>query len=146
MGYEFSFRRGSEGIHPIKRGKSIDECTLLFDADGLDNPNKASYYNYKAFQGEFYLDIPEHLRQNVSYQKLVDMISFDRVTFEKTISLAAKARFESKWDHVKLSSILDTLESGNRPKGGVGEYLDGVPSLWVNISGLMARFMSPKKI
>ncbi|NLL35849.1 MAG: N-6 DNA methylase [Clostridiales bacterium] len=145
LGYEFSFRRGSEGIHPIKRGKSIDECTLLFDADGLDNPNKASYYNYKAFQGEFYLDIPEHLRQNVSYQKLVDMISFDRVTFEKTISLAAKTRFESKWDHVKLSSILDTLESGNRPKGGVGEYLDGVPSLGGEHIGLNGKIYVTKE-
>jgi len=30
LGYEFSNRRGSEGIHPIQRGKKIDECTKLF--------------------------------------------------------------------------------------------------------------------
>ncbi|WP_457831752.1 hypothetical protein, partial [Staphylococcus aureus] len=42
LGYEFSTRRGSEGIHPIQRGKSIDECTKLFDPDVFNNPEKAS--------------------------------------------------------------------------------------------------------
>lgn len=92
LGYEFSNRRGSEGIHPIQRGKFIDECTQLFDADTFDNPEKASTYIYKAFQGEFDLDIPEILQKNVSYQNLVDMLSFDRVTFEKNISLTTKKK------------------------------------------------------
>ena len=41
FGYEFSNRRGSEGIHPIQRGKNIEDCTQLFDADIFDNPTKA---------------------------------------------------------------------------------------------------------
>lgn len=92
LGYEFSSRRGSEGIHPIQRGKTIDECTQLFDANIFDNPEKASTYIYKAYQGEFDLDIPEKLQENISYQNLVDMLSFDRVTFEKNISLTAKKK------------------------------------------------------
>jgi len=52
LGYEFSNRRGSEGIHPIQRGKSIAECTKLFDENSFENPEKASTYIHKAFQGE----------------------------------------------------------------------------------------------
>jgi len=112
LGYEFSNRRGSEGIHPIQRGKFIDECTQLFDADTFDNPEKASTYIYKAFQGEFDLDIPEILQKNVSYQNLVDMLSFDRITFEKNISLVAKKKvnYELIWKSdslILLSEIAD---------------------------------------
>ncbi|MGI6370439.1 MAG: restriction endonuclease subunit S [Candidatus Kapaibacterium sp.] len=40
--------------------------------------------------------------------------------------------------------ILNTLESGNRPKGGVGEYLDGVPSLGGEHIGLNGRIFVNK--
>lgn len=114
LGYEFSSRRGSEGIHPTQRGKSIDECTLLYDDVAWDNSGKASTYNYAAFKGEFDLGIPEQLQQNVSYQNLVDMLSFDRVVFDKTISLTAKkkVRIESKWEVVRLNEVAE-IDWGN---------------------------------
>lgn len=117
LGYEFSNRRGSEGIHPIQRGKSIDDCTQLFDADIFDNPEKASTYIYKAFQGEFDLDISENIQQNVSYQNLVDMLTFDRVAFEKNISLSAKkkVKIESKWEQKLISNSIQKVE-GNTTK------------------------------
>lgn len=92
LGYEFSNRRGSEGIHAIQRSKSIDECTELYDANSFTNPEKASTYIYKAFLGEFDLELPENLQQNLSYHNLVDMFTFDRVDFEKNISLSAKKK------------------------------------------------------
>ncbi|MDA3861694.1 MAG: N-6 DNA methylase [Melioribacteraceae bacterium] len=92
LGYEFSNRRGSEGIHPIQRGKTIDDCTQLYDAKSLENFDKASTYIYKAFKGEFDLKIPEDLQKNISYSNLVDMFTFDRVDFEKNISLTAKKK------------------------------------------------------
>lgn len=92
LGYEFSNRRGSEGIHPIQRSKSIDECTQLYDADSFSNPEKASFYIYQAFNGEFDLEIAENLTSNITYQNLVDMLTFDRVDFEKSISLTAKKK------------------------------------------------------
>lgn len=111
LGYEFSNRRGSEGIHPIQRSKSIDECTQLYDADSFTNPEKASTYIYKAFNGEFDLDIPENLQQNVSYHNLVDMFTFDRVDFEKNISLSAKkkVKIESKWESKRFDEIADII-------------------------------------
>ena len=131
LGYEFSNRRGSEGIHPIQRSKSIDECTHLYDADSFTNLEKASTYIYKAFKGEFDLELPENLKQNLSYHSLVDLLTFDRVDFEKNISISAKKKVEvkSRWEQFKLANIIQTLESGKRPKGGVSEYQNGVPSL-----------------
>ena len=92
LGYEFSNRRGSEGIRPMQSSKSIDECTQLYDANTFTNTEKASTYIYKAFNGEFDLEIPENLQKNVSYQNLVDMFTFDRVDFEKNLSLSAKKK------------------------------------------------------
>lgn len=146
LGYEFSNRRGSEGIHAIQRSKSIDECTQLYDADSFTNPEKASTYIYKAFLGEFDLEISENLQQNLSYHNLVDMFTFDRVDFEKNISLSAKkkVKIESKFEQIKLSQSLEILESGNRPKGGVGEYLEGIPSLGGEHIGLNGKISISK--
>lgn len=107
LGYEFSNRRGSEGIHPIQRGKSIEECTQLFDTTVFDNPEKASTYIYKAFQGDFNFPIAESLQKNIFRHNLVDMLTFDRSEFEKNVSLSAikKVRIESKWEIKKLGEI-----------------------------------------
>jgi type I restriction enzyme M protein len=114
LGYEFSNRRGSEGIHAIKRSKSIDECTHLYDADSFTNPEKASTYIYKAFNREFDLDIPESLQQNISYHNLVDMFTFDRVDFEKNVSLSAKKKviIQSKFDQEKVENVFVEIKNG----------------------------------
>jgi type I restriction enzyme M protein len=109
LGYEFSSRRGGEGIHPMQKSKSIDECTQLYDANTFINAEKASTYVYKAFNNEFDLEIPENLQKNVSYQNLVDMLAFDRADFEKSISLSAKKKvnFEEVWGTPKLEFLGD---------------------------------------
>lgn len=112
LGYEFSNRRGSEGIHAVQRSKSIDECTQLYDADSFTNPQKASTYIYKAFLGEYDLELPENLQQNVSYHNLVDMFTFDRVDFEKNISLSAKkkVKFDDVWNTSNLVFLSEVAE------------------------------------
>lgn len=92
LGYEFSNRRGNEGIHAIQRGKNIDECTKLFDANGYDNPEKASTYVYRAFKGDYTSPIAESMQAHVSRALLIDMLTFDRDTFEKSISITAKKK------------------------------------------------------
>lgn len=92
LGYEFSYRRGNEGIHAIQRGKDIAECTQLFDAGSFDNPNKASTYIYRAFKGDYTSPIAESMKEHVFRIPLVDMIVFDRMPFEKSISLAVKKK------------------------------------------------------
>lgn len=107
LGYEFSNRRGYEGIHPIQRSKTIDDCTKMFDPIDQNNLEKASSYIYKAFNGSESLEISEPMKKHVFYSNLVDMITFDRVDFEKTISLALKKtlKIESRWEMVRLGDI-----------------------------------------
>lgn len=108
LGYEFSFRRGSEGIHAIQRAKSIDECTSLYDNNSYENLLKANSYVYSAFNGEEKI-IDESLKENISYMNLVDMMDFSRMDFDKFISLNAKKKIkiESRWDLVKISSLCE---------------------------------------
>jgi type I restriction enzyme M protein len=119
LGYEFSERRGNEGIHPIQRNKTIDECTSLFDENFFDNPEKASTYIYKAFNGYNDFPIHESLKNNISYVNLVDMLNFDRANFEKNISLAVKkkVKIESKWKNEKLSVIAKVIKGVTYSKG-----------------------------
>lgn len=94
LGYEFSNRRGNEGIHAILKGKNIDECTKLFDANNYNNPEKASTYIYKAFNGDYSSEVAESMKQHISLLSLIDMLAFDRDNFEKNISLTAKKKVE----------------------------------------------------
>lgn len=87
LGYEFSNRRGNEGIHAIQKGKNIDECTQLFDINSWNNPDKASTYVYRAFNGDCVSPIAENMQSHISRISLVDMLSFDRSIFEKGINL-----------------------------------------------------------
>lgn len=92
LGYEFSNRRGNEGIHAIQRGKSIDECTQLFDAEVYENPEKASTYIYRAFKGDYTSPITENLQQHIFRAPLIDMLTCDRYIFEKCISITPKKK------------------------------------------------------
>ena len=92
LGYEFSNRRGNEGIHAIQRGKNIDECTKLFDPNNYDNPDKASTYVYRAFNGDYTSPIAESMQSHICRVSLIDMLAFDRSVFEKGISIVAKKK------------------------------------------------------
>lgn len=110
LGYEFSNRRGNEGIHAIQKGKNIDECTKLFDADSYDNLEKASAYVYRAFKGDYTSPIAEAIQSHISRIPLTDMFNFKRDSFEKNLSLVAKKKveFNTKWDKRRLASFCQT--------------------------------------
>lgn len=109
LGYEFSNRRGNEGIHAIQRGKNIDECTKLFDANSYDNPEKASTYVYKAFKGDYSLPIAGNMQQHISRALLIDMLTLDRAVFEKSISITAKKKVIIN-SQISLEPIEDLAE------------------------------------
>jgi type I restriction enzyme M protein len=122
LGYEFSQRRGNEGIHPIQKGKSIDECTSLYDNNSYKNFEKVNSYIYSTFNGEE-KKIDEKFKDNLSYIHLVDIMVFDRVYFDKFISTNAKkkVKIDSKWS----SSIIgDIIIESKKSKIKVSEALD----------------------
>lgn len=109
LGYEFSTRRGSEGIHPVQKEKSIEECTQLFDPNIFENPLKASTYIYQAFSGKFDTPIDPSLEKNVSRIDLINMMNFEKADFEKSISLSSKkkVKYEEVWGTSKLDYLQD---------------------------------------
>ena len=113
LGYEFSNRRGNEGIHAIQKGKNIDECTKLFDTNSYDNPEKASTYVYRAFKGDYTSPIAEGMQSHVNRISLVDMLTFDRPIFEKGINLNSKKKvsFDSRYT-LKPIDKLASFQSG----------------------------------
>lgn len=113
LGYEFSNRRGNEGIHAIQRGKNIDECTKLFDPNNYDNPDKASTYVYRAFYGDYNTPINESMQAHISRISLIDMLTFDRQSFEKGINLNSKKKVVFDTRHIlKPIDKLATFQSG----------------------------------
>lgn len=113
LGYEFSNRRGNEGIHAIQRGKNIDECTKLFDPNNYDNPDKASTYVYRAFNGDYNTPINESMQAHISRISLIDMLTFNRQTFEKGINLNSKKKVVFDTRHIlKPIDKLATFQSG----------------------------------
>lgn len=136
LGYEFSNRRGSEGIHPIQRGKNIEDCTQLFDAEIFDNPAKASTYIYKAFQGDHDFEIDEAMQNNVSRHNLVDMMTFDRVDFEKNISLSVKkkVKIESKYDLVRIGDLSKEIINGSTPSKNEFKFWDKKEINWLTVA------------
>lgn len=113
LGYEFSNRRGNEGIHAIQKGKNIDECTKLFDANDYDNPEKASTYVYLAFKGDYTSPIAEGMQSHINRISLADMLTFDRPIFEKGINLNSKKKvsFDSRYT-LKQIDKLASFQSG----------------------------------
>lgn len=112
LGYEFSNRRGNEGIHAIQKGKNIDECTKLFDANSYDNPDKASTYVYRAFKGDYTSSIAENMQSHISRVSLIDILTFDRDVFEKSISLVAKKKVKSKYPLKNVKDICIKIYAG----------------------------------
>lgn len=110
LGYEFSNRRGNEGIHAIQRGKNIDECTQLFDANSYDNPDKASTYVYRAFKRDCTSPIAEDMQPHVSRISLIDMLTFDRPVFLKNINLnSKKTKASDKWEHERIHDSIGEI-------------------------------------
>ena len=127
LGYEFSNRRGNEGIHAIQKGKNIDECTKLFDVNNYDNPEKASSYVYRAFKGDYTSPIAEGMQSHISRVSLIDMLNFKRDSFEKNLSLIAKKKvnYELVWGYDNLELLGDVSDIQKGTSITKGKAIDG---------------------
>lgn len=65
----------------------------MFDINVFSNPQKASTYIYKAFKNEN-INLDESLKDNISKVNLLDMMTFDRADFEKTINAKVKKKLQ----------------------------------------------------
>jgi type I restriction enzyme M protein len=127
IGYEFSNRRGHEGIKMLPHG------TKLYDEDNQLNFKKANSYIYKAFLNEE-IFIDEAMRKNVSIADLIGMMNFDKVDFEKGISLNSKKKLV-KWKYEKKKlGIICNIKIGGTPPRNNNEYYINAKHNWLSIS------------
>ncbi len=96
LGYEWSNRKGSEGIkylgaviddddNEIVVNKGIQQIqTPLFDPHNLFNDEKINTFIRKNYLGEN-VDVPEEIEKYVDSYQLEDMLDFKRVDFDKAI-------------------------------------------------------------
>jgi len=108
IGYEFSSRRGHEGIK-MYRDENGKPTTKLYDEENPLNPEKANSYVYRSFLNKKF-SIEKSLADNITTFETLDLIDFGKLAFEKSISLGVKKKvdFNSVWESknlVLLSSI-----------------------------------------
>lgn len=144
LGYDWSNAKGNEGIkyitdaamggddnETIENIKKISSIkTALYDPTDLDNPEKLNFIIREAFDGKL-KRINESLKPYANLVNLRDCIDFHRASFDKAINLSMKSRVNimSEYQMVKLGTLLNTIETGSRPNGGVGNLNEGALSL-----------------
>lgn len=115
IGYEFSSRRGHEGIK-MYRDENGKPITKLYDDDNPLNEEKANSYVYRAFLGE-QKEIANSLKKNLAYFDLTELIDFKKLGFEKAISLGAKKKIDYKkiWntDEIYSLSKISIIQKGS---------------------------------
>lgn len=136
LGYEWSSAKGNEGIKYLGGVKLPEELPIdedsgevaleeedkrvlsnLYNLDNIYTPlynpkdkhdaNKINYFISQNFEKKV-VSIPEQLEPFVTKARLVDMLDFSVIDFNKNISLSPKAlmpSFETTWQLDKLGSL-----------------------------------------
>ena len=106
LGYDWSSAKGDEGIKLVKDAQGRHQ-TVLYDETDRNNPEKLNALIAANFHGQPE-NLPENLKPYASTARLVELLDFSRVTFEKQIGLSitkkAKA-VDSQWPLKKLGDI-----------------------------------------
>lgn len=103
LGYEFSERRGQEGIRHLPMG------TMLFDEGGdVFNPQKINSYIYNAFLGKPPTEISNVVAKYVSYGRMSSFFEYGTRKFDKRVNLNLKGRIilpSNNYKTVQLGAI-----------------------------------------
>ncbi len=124
LGYEWSGRKGNEGIQ--YNGGTLNSInTVLYNPIDKNDESKINTLITRNFSNEE-LEIPKDLEEFVFKAKLVDMLDFTRVEFNKSISLTGKVKIEikSKYPLVKLGNLSTIPQYGANEKAIDGKEED----------------------
>lgn len=119
LGYEWSNRKGDEGL------KELHEPYLspLFERGNPQNETKLNTLICKAFLKTL-SDIPKDLQGYAGKARLIDMMDFEKVEFNKAISLNPSNLMQnemsnpfvnSKYELVEFGQLTKSLGKGRRP-------------------------------
>lgn len=108
LGYEWSGRKGDEGIKYIGGDTVNDIITPLFDPKDLNNNIKINTAIKRNFIGETTDSLSEHCH----YAKLTDMLNFSRIDFDKVISLNPRQQIDiinTNYEMKKLGEVVNII-------------------------------------
>lgn len=146
LGYDWSSAKGDEGIKLIKDAHG-HHLTLLYDETNRNNAAKLNRLIADNFDGRL-TEIPEALSGYASLARLVDMLDFSRVTFEKPISLVAKNRtnLQSKWPLRKIGSLLQpVIGAATKVEESLIQTIGKIPVITQGKENLVAGFVDSRE-
>lgn len=147
LGYEWSNRKGDEGLKELHK----PYCSPLFERGNPQNETKLNTLICKAFLKTL-SDIPKDLQGYASKARLVDMIDFEKVEFNKAISLNPSNSIQSgmsnpfinsKYELVRLGEVCEVLIGGT-PSRANASYFQG-NNLWVSIAEMNGQVILDTK-
>lgn len=157
LGYEWSKRKGQEGIKYIGANISDEEMevsknqainsikTPLFNPVNLDDNSKINTIIRNNFNNDD-LTIPKELEKIVSTVSLVDMLDFTQINFDAQIKTSPDKKIEivSKYPVKKLGKVVEVRIGGTPPRNNYSYYQNG-KNLWVSISEMNGQIITSTK-
>ena len=123
LGYEFSRRRGSEGI-------KIRRESRLLDKSNPDSHKHVNGYILANMRGSPWTDIDPVLSEHVRVRAMRDLFHWDESGFSNAFVFKKYRLSYPQADRlVSLRSVIGEIEQGKRPRGGVSEITSGAWSL-----------------
>lgn len=142
LGYDWSNRKGSEGIQIIRAGG------MLYNAHNHNAPDTIAAAIRQSFTAPLLEKTLGEKQKYCALAKLSDMIDFSRITFNKAIKLTPdkKIEIQSKYPLVKLGgdSGVCEIKIGGTPSRANSEYFKG-NHLWVSIAEMKGQVINDTK-
>jgi type I restriction enzyme M protein len=133
IGYEFSNRRGYEGLKLYRTADGTMKSKLYSEKIKLD-PTKVNTLIYKSFLNEP-ATIDESLSKNVSKVELFKLINFNNYNFEKDINLIQRKDvvFKSKYELSPIKKLAKEIINGSTPSKQNLNYWSSNDIPWLNV-------------
>lgn len=126
LGYEFSNRRGYEGIK-IYKDESDKIISKLYSEETLNDSSKVNDYILKNFLNEKIDKVDDSLKNNLVIKNLHELIDFSSGKFEQKIILSfkKKVKLSSKFPLKPLDECVSIIDNGTNAPQGVKYFENG---------------------
>ena len=141
LGYDWSNRKGAEGIQINQPGGMLYNDSNRYDNDTLAAAVRNSFNNIK-------ISLPDTLDKYHAYLRTQDVLDFSRTTFNKAIKLTSDKKIEivSKYPLVRLGGEdgVCNILIGGTPSRKNAAYFTG-NNLWVSIAEMRGQVITDTK-
>ena len=139
LGYDWSNRKGGEGIKIFERGGK------LYNESDREAAGTLAHLVRQSFNDDQEIIMTQDNARFSRVVKTCEMLEFSRVSFNKGMELKAqkKITIKSKYPMQKLGSVCKILIGGT-PSRNIHEYFTG-SNLWVSIAEMRGQIISDTK-